>query len=77
MRESNRKFLSSQSTRLTSANGAICKKKNFFQIKLLLDGSLDTRTEAKRIFAALVDHEEYDEALSRMVNATEQQQKKP
>jgi len=30
---------------------------------LMADGSIDTRTEAKRIFAVLISHEKFDLAL--------------
>jgi len=36
-------------------------------VVLLLDGSLDTRTEAKRIFAALSSHPRYDDCLEDLV----------
>lgn len=39
---------------------------------LLADGSLDTRSEAKRIFAVLINHDKFDAALKAAVtNQTE------
>ena len=34
---------------------------------LMADGSLDTRSEAKRIFAVLINHEKFDSALRNAV----------
>ena len=42
---------------------------------LMADGSLDTRSEAKRIFAVLINHEKFDSAIRNVVTNSKEVEK--